>query len=542
MHDDRQEPHWGILLVLAALLIAFNQLPAQTDSSVTMPPLSGEKVLSDLYGVTTVQYDSAYHVDKDDDYVDRCSVQHVHRQFAASEKTSAFPGDVGDTVYSRVHELIQFGSDTVIVVIETYLPGHTCHACPALLGVAFYSPQNGTGPLFFQNSITTSGAFGRVSEFPAKALRLGRARIGLAFTSGFMGQGYLEEWTNIFSLVDGRFVPVWGATTSENDSGNCGDGDGKTCWGYSASLRVLHSDTEEWDSIQISTVGSRDSAGIVVPAAAERKYVHTGDRYVPIDTLQPDLKDSSSSGKTEAIPLPKHESLNVEPPPSPNRGFWEYPIPIFVCIIVFLLATNLWALLKKKDPAFQDEPIKKLGESPDSLAHVSDGGTVASEQAADAEDQYLNWQEGAFVSKGIMKNWRVSKRVTLPTIHFYMETPTGQRMTHFPGRRLLQGWVDDPNSAPNKTVIPDVVGDDDAEEDLDCNVTQSGSATGGGDYHDPYQDWYEGATIDAGIVRNCVVCQRVHQPMLHFYLLTPRGSRMTYFPYKGNRRGWVDDC
>lgn len=61
-----------------------------------------------------------------------------------------------------------------------------------------------------------------------------------------------------------------------------------------------------------------------------------------------------------------------------------------------------------------------------------------------------------------------------------------------------------------------------------------------GDYHNRYQDWHERSIVDAGIVRGCEVAKVVGSPVLHFYLLTPRGKRMTYFPFRGNRTEWTD--
>jgi len=59
--------------------------------------------------------------------------------------------------------------------------------------------------------------------------------------------------------------------------------------------------------------------------------------------------------------------------------------------------------------------------------------------------QYSGWQEGALVAIGAIRKLRICKIVPAPTIHYYLETPTGKKMTHFPGKRLFPGWVDDPD-------------------------------------------------------------------------------------------------
>lgn len=59
-------------------------------------------------------------------------------------------------------------------------------------------------------------------------------------------------------------------------------------------------------------------------------------------------------------------------------------------------------------------------------------------------------------------------------------------------------------------------------------------------FKEPYLTWHEGAIVDCGFVKDCTVVQRVESPMLHFYMETLNGAHMTYFPYKGNRSGWID--
>ena len=80
---------------------------------------------------------------------------------------------------------------------------------------------------------------------------------------------------------------------------------------------------------------------------------------------------------------------------------------------------------------------------------------------------------------------------------------------------------------------PDV----DDEEDKQSAAVAEGFICNGG-----YQDWHEGAIVDAGIVKDCEVEKVLSTPVLHFYLWTPRGKRMTYFPFRGNRAGWTDQC
>jgi hypothetical protein len=88
----------------------------------------------------------------------------------------------------------------------------------------------------------------------------------------------------------------------------------------------------------------------------------------------------------------------------------------------------------------------------------------------------------------------------------------------------------------------DSSGDNSFESDEDSadEEEEPSYVSGGGDYHNRYQDWREGSIVDAGIVKDCEVAKVVSTPVLHFYLWTPRGKRMTYFPFRGNRTEWTD--
>jgi len=52
-------------------------------------------------------------------------------------------------------------------------------------------------------------------------------------------------------------------------------------------------------------------------------------------------------------------------------------------------------------------------------------------------------------------------------------------------------------------------------------------------------EWKKGDIVNVGIYKNCIVCEVLNNP-LHYYLETSSGNRITFFPNKGLRSGWVD--
>lgn len=55
-----------------------------------------------------------------------------------------------------------------------------------------------------------------------------------------------------------------------------------------------------------------------------------------------------------------------------------------------------------------------------------------------------------------------------------------------------------------------------------------------------WSSWRVGSIVDAGFIKKCVVCEIYDNPK-RFYLNTSKNSKITFFPYKGVRSGWVSD-
>lgn len=53
-------------------------------------------------------------------------------------------------------------------------------------------------------------------------------------------------------------------------------------------------------------------------------------------------------------------------------------------------------------------------------------------------------------------------------------------------------------------------------------------------------EWVRGGQVKAGFLENCEVVEVLDNP-LHYYLYSANGKRVTFFPHKGLRHGWVDE-
>lgn len=53
-------------------------------------------------------------------------------------------------------------------------------------------------------------------------------------------------------------------------------------------------------------------------------------------------------------------------------------------------------------------------------------------------------------------------------------------------------------------------------------------------------EWVRGSQVKAGFLENCEVAEVLDNP-LHYYLYSAQGKKVTFFPHKGLRRGWVDE-
>ena len=53
-------------------------------------------------------------------------------------------------------------------------------------------------------------------------------------------------------------------------------------------------------------------------------------------------------------------------------------------------------------------------------------------------------------------------------------------------------------------------------------------------------EWERGSIVNVGFIKACRVDSVLDNP-LHYYLYTPSGRRITFFPHKGIRCGWVDE-
>lgn len=53
-------------------------------------------------------------------------------------------------------------------------------------------------------------------------------------------------------------------------------------------------------------------------------------------------------------------------------------------------------------------------------------------------------------------------------------------------------------------------------------------------------EWTRGSQVKAGFLEDCEVVEVLDQP-LHYYLYSAHGKKVTFFPHKGLRHGWVDE-
>lgn len=54
-------------------------------------------------------------------------------------------------------------------------------------------------------------------------------------------------------------------------------------------------------------------------------------------------------------------------------------------------------------------------------------------------------------------------------------------------------------------------------------------------------NWEIGSIVNAGFNKDCMVADVKTIPVLHYYLYTVRNRKITFFPHKGVRSGWVDE-
>lgn len=175
----------------------------------------------------------------------------------------------------------QQGIDKYMVVTTAAPPGHDCHACAPVVGMAIFKKDGNNWALELeQKYVDEIGAYGVAPE--GKLIKIGDDNYGVLLESSDTGQGYTSEGVSLITVVNNKtFKRILTVQTAGDNSGTCGDDLGP-CWKFSSKYEFAGGKDRNFYDFKLQSTGTKgadDDPTKVIPADETKTYQFDGTEY-----------------------------------------------------------------------------------------------------------------------------------------------------------------------------------------------------------------------------------------------------------------------
>jgi len=299
---------YGILFS-AFISIVFCHFSFAAQPSAPIEMLNAENILNDIYGVSVIKNDSAYHVQKKDAYVGRCSAPHVHRYALRNADTLLFKDSYlqNDTAYSRLLSILPISNDSALAVFESTRPFFNTKTDPASIDIALYVFRNAAWSRLFQQSIVAAGGFGFVGNNSVAYVNLGASHPAVIIKSFSIVNQCIYTYSTFFAFEHNHFSKVMTLCTGYDNSMLTVDDEDMVpdyCYeGYYAdntTYTTVKGKNPEWYDITTKTKGACHYDKVIHAVDSSDVYVFVGKEYVHANSPASQATKNDAAADTKA--------------------------------------------------------------------------------------------------------------------------------------------------------------------------------------------------------------------------------------------------